>query len=599
MAVTRMRRALDFLAGRRGPWVVALLGVLLAAPAVGLGLGVDDLFHRARLKGLSLPGLGRTHNVYLELFDFIPTSGSGRAAARDSGFLPWWVHPEVRIRFPRPLSAATHVLDYRLWPDSLALQHAHSLLWYAAAILIAVLLLRRLCRAPQVAALASVLFAASDTHVLPAGWLCNRNALLCFVLGGLAILAHVRWRREGGVGRLAVALSASAAALLGGEAAIGAFGYIAAYELFLDEGPVARRLLALLPYGLLVAGWQLGYRALGFGCAGSGWYQDPAVDRLGFIAALGERLPVLLLAQWARVSADILFFLSRPLQVCWAFVALFAIVLLGLVFRRQLREDAEARFWAGGMLLSLLPACAAFPMDRVLLFPGVGAFALLAGQVARLSWIGEAGRSRPAAAAAPARRATRLVVGGLLVIHAVLSPLAFPVRLVSWGWMQRTFEQAERAVTDDPAVAGQSVVWVNGTDLGNLGVLASRIVRGAPVPRASHVLTSFVTAATMFRPDVRTLVVLPDGGFLARSADRLLRGSRPPFQRGERLATLDYTATVEEVTHDGRPLRVSFRFRAPLEDPSFRWLTFGDGYAAHPFRLPQVGESVRLPAPRL
>ena len=611
MALTT-RSAVAFLAGRRGPWALALAGVLLAAPAVGLGLGVDDLLQRARLQGLSLPGLDPAGSVYLELFNFIPTSDAGRVAAREIGFLPWWASPELRIRFPRPLSAATHVLDHRLWPDSIALQHAHSLIWLALAILVAARLLRRLCPAPETAAVAALLFAVSDTHVLPAGWLCNRNALVCFVLGGLAILAHVRWRRTGDVRMLAAALASAAAGLLGGEAAIGALGYIAAYELFLQRGARARRLLALLPYGSLVAGWQLGYRALGFGSSGSGWYQDPAVDRLGFVAAVGERLPVLLLAQWTRISADIGFFLSRPLQVCLVLVALLAVGLLGLVLRRQLKEDAHARFWAGGMLLSLLPACAAFPMDRVLLFAGVGAFALLAGQAARLGWIGErrrgqlalasgaGGGRRPVhGAALGARRGTRLAVAGLLVIHGVVAPLAVPARLAGWGWMQHRFEGAERVIPDTPPVARQSVIWLNGADLGNMGLFASRLVRGAPVPRASHVLTSFATGATIHRPDGRTLVVLPEGGFLARPMDRLLRGPARPFHRGERIATLDYTATVEALTSDGRPRRVRFRFRRSLDSPRFRWLYFGDGYVAQPFRLPRVGESVRLNAPRL
>jgi len=595
--------------------VVVLVGVVLAAPALGLGIGADDHFQRARLKGVPLPGLGRTHDVYLELFDFLPTTDRGRAEARAIGLLPWWVHPEARFKFPRPLTVATHVLDYRLWPDVFALQHAHSLLWYAAAILVAALLLRRLCGAAEVAALAALLFAVSDTHVQPAAWLCNRNALICFVLGGLAILAHVRWRRRGGLAWLAAALVAAAAALLGGEAAIGAFAYIAAHELFLERGAVARRLLALLPYALLAVGWQLGYRALGFGAAGLGWYQDPAVDLPGYLAAVGERLPALLLAQWARVSADLLYFVSRPWQLAWVAGGLVVMGGLGLVFWRQLREDARARFWAGGMLLSLLPVCAAFPMDRALLFPGLGAFALLAGQAARLGWLQQAAPPWPAGpetgargAGEPAppppspgraRRGACVAVGALLVLHAGLAPLAFLARLVGWGLMQRASERAERAIPSEPSVAGQSVLWVNGSDFGNLGVLAARHVRGAPAPRASHVLSSFVTAATISRPDAWTLVVLPDGGFLARPADRLLRGSRPPFHREQRVATLDYTASVEEVTSDGRPRRVAYRFRAPLEDPSYRWLCFGDGYDPRPFRLPRVGESVRLSAPRL
>jgi hypothetical protein len=593
-----------FLAGRRGPWALALLGALLAAPALGLGLGgvgVDDVVQRARLVGVPIPGLGGTENIYLELFNYCPADEGERATMRDIGFLPWWAHPEARWAFARPLTAATHVLDYRLWPDRIALQHVHSLLWYAAAILVVVVLLRRLCRSPAVAALAGLLFAVSDSHVLPAGWLCNRNALVAFVFGGLAILAHVRWRRGGGATALVGALGALAAGLLGGEVALGACGYIAAYQLFLDRGALARRLLALLPCGLVVLAWQLAYRALGYGTAGLGFYQDPTGDPLAFLAAAGERLPVLLLGQWARISPDFLLYLPRPAQMVWVAGAVVVVGLLFLLFRRQLREHAEARFWAGGMLLSLVPTCAVVPMDRMLLFAGVGAFALLARQVEALGWLAEARPLDAALAAPPAGepgvpRRTRLTVGALLVIHAFFAPVAFPARIAAYMSVQRVFEQSDRALSDEPDLADQSVVWVNGADVVAPGTTTWHRVRGAPVPRANYVLSSYVVGATISRPDARTLVIQPEEGFLARPVDRLFRSSQPPFQKGERHSTLDFTATVEEVTSDGRPRRVSFRFRAPLEDPSFRWLQVGAGYVPRSFRLPHIGESLRLPS---
>jgi len=113
------------------------------------------------------------------------------------------------------------------------------------------------------------------------------------------------------------------------------------------------------------------------------------------------------------------------------------------------------------------------------------------------------------------------------------------------------------------------------------------------VPRGNHVLSSYLVGATVSRRDARTLVLRPDGGYLARPLDHLFRASRP-FHRGERFSTPDFVAAVEEMTPDGRPARVSFRFRAPLEDPSLRWLQVAGGYQPQPFRPPGVGESVRL-----
>jgi len=229
----------------------------------------------------------------------------------------------------------------------------------------------------------------------------------------------------------------------------------------------------------------------------------------------------------------------------------------------------------------------------MLLFAGIGAFALLAGQVEALGWL-EAARPRSAPLEPKAPRRTRLAVGALLVVHAFVAPLAFPARIAAYMSVQRALEQSDRALSDEPGLAHQSVVWVNGAEAVSPGTTAWHKLRGAPVPRANYVLSSYVVGSTISRPDARTLVIQPDGGFLARPVDRLFRASQPAFRRGERYSTLDFTATVEEVTPDGRPQRVTFRFRAPLEDPSFRWLQVGAGYVPRPFRPPRVGDSLRL-----
>ena len=55
------------------------------------------------------------------------------------------------------------------------------------------------------------------------------------------------------------------------------------------------------------------------------------------------------------------------------------------------------------------------------------------------------------------------------------------------------------------------------------------------------------------------------------------------------------TATVTELTADGRPAEATFRFDEPLESPSFAWLCFrGDGFA--PF-TPPVYPSYPPPSP--
>ena len=97
---------------------------------------------------------------------------------RTSGRYPWCVDPELGITFFRPLSAATHQLDYWLWPGSAWLMHAHSLVWHAGVCAMGWAVARRLVTQPRVAGLAGLVYALSFTHVVPWSWLAHRNGLV-------------------------------------------------------------------------------------------------------------------------------------------------------------------------------------------------------------------------------------------------------------------------------------------------------------------------------------------------------------------------------------------------------------------------------------
>ena len=63
--------------------------------------------------------------------------------------------------------------------------------------------------------------------------------------------------------------------------------------------------------------------------------------------------------------------------------------------------------------------------------------------------------------------------------------------------------------------------------------------------------------------------------------------------------TIDLTAVTIEITAltaDGRPAEATFRFRIPLEDPSFRRLFVKD-FRYLPFSVQGIGETVEVPSP--
>ena len=115
------------------------------------------------------------------------------------------------------------------------------------------------------------------------------------------------------------------------------------------------------------------------------------------------------------------------------------------------------------------------------------------------------------------------------------------------------------------------------------------------MPRRVRVLATGTVPIEIVRPDSQTLSVRPEGGFLVSPLDWLFWSPAHPFAPGEVVEMTGLTATVKEVTEDGRPAEVAFRFSVPLEDPSLSWLQWGRGVYI-PFTPPPVGEIVHLPA---
>jgi hypothetical protein len=560
--------------------------MLLSIPALWGGLSGDDYIHRYKLLGL--PSIGTETNIYLDLFRFFPGDPEGTQDLADIGFLPWWRHPEIRAAFLRPVTAATHVLDYTFWPDNVILQHLHSLLWYALAVGAITLVYRKLFPSAVTAGLASLMFLAEDAHALPAGWLANRNALLALVFGGLALLLHIRWRRDGRRRELILALLSLGVGLICSESALGALAYIVAYELTLERGPWLRRMGALLPYGVLVLAWRAIHIALGFGARGSGLYVDPAREPLDFAIAVFERGPILFLSQWAQISVDFYIALPRYLQIGLTVSGIAVAVAVVLLFYRLLRDIPVARFWGLGLVLALIPQCAAFPMTRLLIFVGVGAFGLLATQVENLGWLD----------GPPVERRGRLVRAGtglLLALHLALAIPAKPVFVALIAPALDILEGNAASAPSDETVAEQSVVFVNSNEFLAIYLPVIRFVEGGVAPKRIAQLFPMLASPTLTRVGERTINLRSEKGFLNRDFETLCRSPALPFEVGDCIETKDFVVRVTEVTSEGRPSAASFQFHLPLDDDSLRWLYWKDG-ALREFRLPEVGESVVVEA---
>lgn len=607
-ASTREKLA-RILAGRGAVPAAVAAALLLSLPSLRVGLHSDDLAHALAVSGQA--PFPAQDGSPLNLFTFANGDPATNREAIDRGMMPWWTDPHLRLRFFRPLSAATHWLDFRFlgrWP---ALMHAQNLAWLAAMILAAAALYRRVSGPGAAAALAALLFAADDAHAGAIAWISGRNGLVASTFAICAVVQHDRWRRDGARAAMFFAPLLLAAGLAGGEAAVPIGGYLLAYAVFLDRGTIAARALSLFPYVPVTIAWRLIYATMNYGAYGSATYIDPAGEPLRFIQAVGVRAPIQILATWGLPYAEVFEMLSPGAATAmWSAAAIVTVLLLAALVP-HLARSPQARFWALGMLLAIPPNCATIPADRVLILVGLGAHALIAQMlVTAAAELREGRLSR-------LRRAVNLGGGALLVaIHLVLAPLLLPIRTRAEGHGRAADMWSLPMLQADPALTERHVVMVNG-----LGAWWGPLFRinlehsGRQAPRRITMLASGYRPVDVTRVDERTLRVRPRRGYLVpprtpaadgpqaaamldrvyrlQQSDVAFRNDARSFRVGEQVALDGVTAEVAALTEDGRPAEAVFRFDAPLEDAKWVWL-YWTGGAHDVFALPAIGTTVTL-----
>ncbi len=571
------------------PWmapVAVAIALLLTFRAVDNGLDGDDFYHRAVLGGSER--FGEQMRGPQAMFRFLPGDLEAAKQSMDVGFLPWWTDPRIKAEFFQLLTVQTHILDYWLWPDRPELMHAHSLVWFALLVFLAARFYRRILGPTWMAGVAALLFAMEDGHGTPVGWICNRNILIAASFGIGCLIAHDAWRREGKRWAFWVALLLWACSLCSKEAGIATSAYLFGYALWLDESTLWKRFLTLVPYGVVLVVWRIVRDSLGYGVEHLGVYIDPITDPTRFVMALVERYPVFLLGQWAG-GADLSVAIRKLLGSPLWWIAIGYVCVLGLLFWPVLRRDRIARFFTTGMLLSVIPICATFPTDRLLMFVGLGAFGLLVR-----FWYAVFSADGPR----PKFLAWRVVAVPiallLVVLHLVFSPMLLTVRATAPTGPRWFVNRLYVRVPFDETIEQQDLVIINPPSpmQASYCLLLYEHER-MPSPRAVRSLAPGFGRMTVLRTDERTIEVEPKAGYLDFFLDRLFRNEKNPLKLGEEVRVARMTATVVSLTEDGRPARVAFRFDVPLEDASLRWLRFHKGDFV-PWAPPAVGEEAVL-----
>jgi hypothetical protein len=287
---------------------------------------------------------------------------------------------------------------------------------------------------------------------------------------------------------------------------------------------------------------------------------------------------------------------------------------MAVAFIPLLRKERAARFWALGLVLTLVPACATtVPDDRITLHAALGfaplAASFLAGVVESLAWL-------------PGERTRRLAlqaVGILLLLLHIILPLRWPIKRLTHLFRQSTPTAPVASVLR--AAPDQELILVNPPDVMYLSYLPYFLIQdGAALPAAMRILSSSLGDTLVRRTGTNTLTIVSQDGPLIPTRPR--RADLPPgaplrhelykgrmigtafraealrFESGDCTALPGMTVVVDRVDSRGHPTEATFRFECSLDTPRYRWV-FWDSVSGRyaSFTPPGSGEERRIPGP--
>jgi hypothetical protein len=544
-------------------WFVLALAVatLVHAPGLFSPLSMDDLAQAAMSRG-EYP---TAHDRYFGMYDFC--DDANRKALVDAGALPWWTHPNLLLRFLRPLSSLSLYFDHRLFPNDPVWGHLHSMAWWALSIAAVHALLRR-ALGTRVARLATVIYAMAPCHVVPLVWLANRGALLSTALGVTALHFYVRWRDTWRSQDGAAACAIFSLAMLAGEYSVAFAAYAIAFE-WVDRGyRYERRAWRALGISVCLVPtivYLLAHRALGYGAHSGGWYHDPTWGLGPFLRGAWQRLEVLLAQGWLQVGLHTMAGLPDLLTAA-ALTGAGAVV--SVLLCRALRDlDLEQRrnaLWLLiGSLLSLGPCLTVEPSPQLLSAATVGISSSVALIVDR-AWFPRAAEPRQGLA-----QLNEFVALGLAFLHVIVAPA--------------NARSATRTAAQDAATQMRAMSWIRKHLAKRTTVV---LVRGESLPTVLwppymtadvqpvwRVLSYRAGRVRMLRTGERTIdLVASPGPIFPMGPRELFRDSDRPFHSGDVIEIAGMIATIVQVNDDGSARRVRFDFDRPLDDPSLLWI---------------------------
>jgi hypothetical protein len=597
-----------FLESKHLPLVLGIFAVLIMLPVLKNGLAMDDLAQRipqlepsqiqpALYKtGMVPEKTGELSTVLFETFGF-PRDRTRWELARNYGILPWWIPPESKSSLWRPFSAFIHWVDYRIFPDSPVLMHAHNLVWFGVVVLLASLIYRQMLGPAWIAGLAALMFVLDKNTYFPVMFVANRGFFIALCFGLLCFAMHHKWRSTKSVFAAVLSVIFLALSVLSNEAGVSTFAFILAYALVLDKSSRSKRFLSLLPAVLLIIVWRVIYQSLGYGISGLGTaYLDPGQEPLRFLYHLPGYVIAVIAGQLSALPPEVMFGLEpKYFNIFFVFYLCFTAVSM-YFFLPVIRRNTIARFWFAVMLFAAIPV-STVPSSKNFGFMAVGAFGFIA------VFVNEFIKSR-----SPARIFCIILLVAhipLSVTSRLFSAIAMPAGLTA---MANPGGLRNISLTNDT-----DVVIVNAPAQINAATIPSNAdyYGRMPVPNSVRALAFAYTALEIKRIDEKSLmfrskednIFTPDQSGPAHFSrifamfDRFFYNNRT-FEKNRRFVLEGMTVEVLALDDKNLPKEIVFTFDVPLEHERFCWLQFNwQKFLYEPFKLPEIGGTVITKGP--
>ncbi len=611
-------RALDFLtrvlASRHVPVILAIGAVLVMLPALKLGLIADDLPQRMvefrpeqlpprlRETGILPSDSGSFSTVLFDLFGF-SRDRQDMASMKHYGALPWWTPDDLKLSLCLPIAALTHWFDYRLFPNSPVLMHAHNIAWFAGVIFMVAVVYRKLMGTGWAAGLAALLFLLDSNTYFPAAFVANRGYFLALFFSLLCLYEHHQWRSTKSLSAMLLSGLFLVLSVFSEESGASAFAFILAYGLVLEPGSFRDRTLTVLPSVTVITAWQVIYIFSGYGLRHVGIYTGPSHEPLHFLRDLVPRDLLLLGSQLTGVPAEILFAFKPSLHPIVIVAYGTSVVAALAVFLPLILRDKVTAFWFWAMILAAVPEAVLVPWTKNFGYIAIASFGLIASFVGGLF-----NRSSHLPERAGYRSIAWIACVLLILVHG---PGAIAKRVAVTKVGAAAFHWAGGAPPNWPNIENEDVIVINHPlSIAALYVPAYATYFRQQFPRTLRVLAPSCTGFDVRRTDDKTLVLRSHGSnifscddlgpahiaYAFNAVDGLLGNFK--CKNGERYNVGNVNVEILESDATGLPSCVAFHFDASLDSPRFRWLSFNwRASSSQPFKIPAVGQSVTISGP--